>query len=98
MSFTPDNSAVITTFGGRIWRVPVDPDEETTEIPFEIDTEIELGPRLEFKYPIEDEPEFIARQIRDAVPSPDGSQLAFTVLNDLYVMDLPDGTPQKPRF
>ncbi len=95
MSFTPDSRAVITTFGGRIWRVPVDPHSETTEIAFEIDTEIELGPRLEFKYPIEDEPEFIARQIRDGVPSPDGTKLAFTVLNDLYVMDLPDGTPRK---
>jgi Tol biopolymer transport system component len=95
MSFLPDNSAVITTFGGRIWRVPVDPRGETTEIPFEIDTEIELGPRLKFKYPIEDEPQFIARQIRDGVPSPDGSRYAFTVLNDLYVMDLPNGTPRK---
>ncbi len=95
MSFTPDNSAVITTFGGRIWRIPVDPHDETIEIPFEIDTKIELGPRLEFKYPVEDEPEFIARQIRDAVPSPEGTQLAFTVLNDLYVMNLPEGEPQK---
>lgn len=95
MSFTPDSEAVITTFGGKIWRVPVDPSAETTEIPFEVDTEIDLGPRLEFKYPIEDDAEFIVRQIRDGVPSPDGEQIAFTVLNDLYVMDLPNGTPEK---
>jgi Tol biopolymer transport system component len=95
MSFTPDNRSVITTYGGRFWRVPVDPGAETTEIPFEIDTEIELGPQLEFKYPIEDDSQFIARQIRDGVPSPDGSRYAFTVLNDLYVMDLPEGTPRK---
>ncbi|TVR34383.1 MAG: amidohydrolase [Balneolaceae bacterium] len=95
MSFTPDNSAVVTTFGGRFWKIPVDPQAETEEIPFQIDMQVELGPRLEFKYPIEDDPEFIARQIRDGVPSPDGSKLAFTVLNDLYVIDLPDGTPRK---
>jgi len=95
MSFTPDNSAVVTTFGGRFWKIPVDPQAEAEEIPFQIDMEVELGPRLEFKYPIEDDPEFIARQIRDGVPSPDGSKLAFTVLNDLYVIDLPDGTPRK---
>jgi Tol biopolymer transport system component len=95
MSFTPDDRAVITTFGGRIWSIPVDPQEEASEIPFEINTEIELGPRLEFKYPVEDDFEFIAGQVRDAVPSPNGRQLAFTVLNDLYVMELPDGTPQK---
>ena len=95
MSFTPDNSAVITTFGGRFWKIPVDPHAEAEEIPFQIDMQVELGPRLEFKYPIEDDPEFIARQIRDGVPSPDGSKLAFTVLNDLYVIDLPDGAPRK---
>ena len=95
MSFTPDNSAIITTYGGKIWRVPIEPGAEATEIPFEIDTEIELGPRLKFKYPIEDTPEFIARQIRDGAPSPDGTRLAFTVLNDLYVMNLPDGEARK---
>ncbi|MEX2344468.1 MAG: amidohydrolase family protein [Balneolaceae bacterium] len=95
MVFTPDNSAVLTTFGGKIWRVPVAEGAQAEEIPFEIDTEIELGPRLEFKYPIEDTSQFTASQIRDAVPSPDGSRLAFTVLNNLYVMDLPDGTPQR---
>lgn len=95
MAFTPDNSAVITTFGGRIWRVPVDEDEDAEEIPFEIDAEVELGPRLDFDYPIEDTDDFLARQIRDGVPSPDGSKLAFTMLNDLYVMDLPDGNPQR---
>jgi Tol biopolymer transport system component len=95
MAFTPDNSAIITSFGGRFWRIPVDEGGQATEIPFEIDAEIDLGPRLEFKYPIEDTPEFVAREIRDAVPSPDGNRLAFTLLNELYVMDLPDGTPER---
>ncbi len=95
MAFTPDNEAVITTWGGKIWRLPVEEGAEATEIPFNIDTELGLGPRLDFKYPISDDEEFIARQIRDGVPSPDGTRLAFTVLNDLYVMDLPDGEPQK---
>jgi len=95
MSFTPDNRHVVTTYGGKFWKVPVDPTGETEEIPFEMDTEVELGPRLEFKYPVEDSEQFVVRQIRDGVPSPDGTKLAFTVLNDLYVVDLPDGTPQK---
>ena len=95
MTFTPDSEAIVTTFGGKFWKVPVEPGADVESIPFEIDTEVELGPRLEFKYPIEDESEFIARQIRDGVPSPDGTQLAFTVLNDLYLMDLPDGSPEK---
>lgn len=95
MAFTPDNSAVITTWGGRLWKLPVAAGAEPVEIPFEIDTKIELGPEVLFKYPIEDSEEFIARQIRDGVPSPDGTKLAFTVLNRLYVMDLPDGSPRR---
>ncbi len=95
MSFTPDNESVIASYGGRIWRIPIAEGAEAVEIPFTIDADIDLGPRLEFKYPVEDTEQFIARQIRDAVPSPDGSRLAFTLLNDLYVMDLPDGTPQR---
>ena len=35
------------------------------------------------------------RQIRDGVPSPDGSKLAFVALDRLYVMEHPDGTPQR---
>lgn len=95
MTFTPENDAVITTYGGKIWKVPVEEDLQAVEIPFEIDVELELGPRLDFDYPIEDLPEFVVRQIRDGVPSPDGSKLAFTALNNLYVMDLPDGMPQR---
>ena len=94
MSFTPDNKSVIAFYGGKIWRIPVD-GGEAREIPFSIDVEQELGPQLDFKYPIEDKEEVMATQIRDAVPSPDGSQLAFTVLNRLYVMDYPDGTPRR---
>ncbi len=95
MAFTPDSEAVVTTWGGRLWHVPIDEGAEVEEIPFEIDAEIDLGPRLQFKYPIEDTEQFVARQIRDGVPSPDGSRYAFTVLNDLYVMDLPDGEPRR---
>ena len=54
-----------------------------------------MGPEVKFEYPIEDTPTFTAKQIRDARPSPDGTRLAFTALDRLYVMDLPDGTPER---
>lgn len=95
MAFTPDNQAVIASYGGRIWRIPIAEGASAEEIPFHINAEVDLGPRLAFKYPIEDTKQFAARQIRDGAPSPDGSKLAFTVLNDLYVMDLPNGTPER---
>jgi len=94
MSFTPDNEHVVAFYGGKIWKIPVE-ESQAIEIPFEVNVEQELGPRLEFKYPISDDKEAIATQIRDAVPSPDGTKLAFTVLNKLYVMDYPGGTPQR---
>ncbi|GMQ81771.1 MAG: hypothetical protein BMS9Abin05_1207 [Rhodothermia bacterium] len=93
MSFTPDSEALIASHGGKIWRIPIDGSGET-EIPFEIDVDIDLGPEVDFDYPIDDTPTFTVRQIRDTVPSPDGSKLAFTALDNLYVMDYPDGDPE----
>lgn len=95
MDFTPDNSAIVASYGGKIWRIPIVEGSDAKEISFTVDTELDLGPRLDFNYPIEDTPRFTARQIRDGVPSPDGSKLAFTVLNDLYIMELPGGEPRR---
>jgi Tol biopolymer transport system component len=94
MSFTPDNKAVLASYGGKIYRIPVD-GGAASEIPIDVDVKLELGPQLSFKYPIEDVKELVATQIRDGVPSPDGKKLAFTVLNRLYVMDVPNGTPRR---
>ncbi|WP_315818298.1 hypothetical protein [Paraflavitalea speifideaquila] len=45
MSFTPDSKAVVASYGGKIYRIPVD-GGKPTEIPFTADMELELGPRL----------------------------------------------------
>jgi Tol biopolymer transport system component len=94
MSFTPDSKALVAAYGGKIHRIPVD-GSAAQEIPFSADLNLELGPRLEFKYPVSDSAYGLATQIRDAVPSPDGKRLAFTVLDRLYVMDYPKGTPRR---
>ncbi len=94
MVFSPDSKALFVSYGGKIHRVPVD-GSAITEIPFSVDLELELGPRLAFKYPVSDTPYQQATQIRDAVPSPDGKRLAFTVLNRLYIMDYPNGKPRR---
>lgn len=94
MAFTPDSKALIASYGGKIHRIPVD-GSAIAEIPFTADLQLELGPQLSFKYPVSDTPYQQATQIRDAVPSPDGKKLAFTVLNRLYVMDYPAGTPKR---
>jgi Tol biopolymer transport system component/imidazolonepropionase-like amidohydrolase len=93
-SFTPDSRAVVMSYGGKIWSVPVD-GSDPVEIPFTVNAEVAVGPELQFDYPIDDAPTFTVRQIRDAVPSPDGARLAFTAMDRLYVMDWPNGTPTR---
>lgn len=92
MSFTPDSKEVVASYGGKIYRIPVSGGPAIL-VPFEMETELLVGPRVDFKYPIKDETEMIATQIRDGVVSPDGKKIAFTVLNRLYTMDLPAGKP-----
>ena len=87
-AFTPDASALITSNKGKLWRIAV-PSGQATPIPFSADVQLELGTLSKFEYTIPDS--FTVRQIRDAVPSPDGKRLAFTALDQLYLMDLPCG-------
>jgi len=93
-SFTPDSKAVVISYGGEIWRVPVD-GSAPAKIPFVVDAQVAVGPRLQFDYPIRDSATFTVKQIRDAVASPDGRRVAFTALDRLYVADLPGGTPRR---
>ncbi|MYK69578.1 MAG: amidohydrolase, partial [Gammaproteobacteria bacterium] len=86
MSFTPDSRYLVVSYGGRMWKLPVE-GGAAEEIPFRVQMELTLGPRVDFDYPIEDTPTFTGRQIRDAAPSPDGERLAFTALDRLWVSD-----------
>jgi Tol biopolymer transport system component len=94
MAFTPDSKTLIASYGGKIMRIPVD-GSKPTEIPFKVDTKLEFGPEVAFKYPVSDTTHALITQIRDAVPSPDGKKLAFAAMDRLYVMDYPNGTPKR---
>lgn len=94
MSFTPDSKSLVCSYGGKIWRLPIE-GGAAVNIPFDVNIELDFGPRLEFNYPISDDKTMIANQIRDPKLSPDGSIIAFTVLNRLYVMEYPNGTPRR---
>ncbi len=93
MAFTPDGSAVVTTFGGKLWRVDM-ASGTPTEIPFTADVALAIGPDLTEPYRLDDGP-VRARLVQDPRQSPEGSRLAFSVLTKLYVMDLPSGTPRR---
>jgi Tol biopolymer transport system component len=94
MAFTPDSRELVASYGGKIWRVALD-GGEPVQIPFQVDVALEVGPELSFDYDIDDSAEFVVHQIRDAVPSPDGTTLAFAALDRLYVMEYPDGEPRR---
>jgi imidazolonepropionase-like amidohydrolase/Tol biopolymer transport system component len=94
MSFTPDSKEVVATYGGKFYRIPVS-GGSAINIPMDMDTQLLLGPRVDFKFPIKDEKDMIVTQIRNPVVSPDGKRLAFTALNRLYTMDLPNGSPKR---
>ena len=92
-AFTPDSRAVVASYGGEIWRVPVD-GQAAAKIPVEVDENIAVGPEVRFAYRV-DTGAVQVRQIRDAVPSPDGRMLAFSALGKVYLMDYPNGTPRR---
>ena len=93
-AFTPDGAALVASYGGRLWRVPMD-GSDPAEIPFEAEVVVHAGPRLDFDYPVEDTPTFRVRQIRDVAMSPDRTEVAFTALGRLYVMAAAGGPPER---
>jgi Tol biopolymer transport system component len=94
MSFTPDSKAVVASYGGKIYRIPID-GGEATPIPFEVNETLVMGPQLKFNYPVDDSATFSVNQIRDAQISPDGSSMVFTALNQLYLMSFTDKKPRR---
>jgi len=93
-AFLPDGSAIVTSYGGKIWNVPMD-GSDATEIPFEVEVEVGIAPEVKFAYQIDTTAMVTARQIRNPVASPDGSQVAFTAFDRLWVRDLPDGEARR---
>ena len=94
MAFTPNSDALIASYGGKFYRIPI-AGGPATNIPFKVEEKIVLGPQLKFDYPIEDSPTFEVNQIRDPQISPDGTALVFTALNKLYWMSFKDKQPKR---
>ncbi|HEY7684787.1 MAG TPA: amidohydrolase, partial [Gemmatimonadales bacterium] len=92
-AFTPDSKTLITSYGGKLWRVDI-PTGQATAIPFTAHVEQRLGPLVQFTNRV-DTGDVRVRQIRDTRLSPDGQRIVFSALDKLYVMDLPAGTPRR---
>ncbi|MEP6591933.1 MAG: amidohydrolase, partial [Gemmatimonadota bacterium] len=91
-AFLPDSKAIIVSYGGEIWRVPIDK-SAASKIPFEAAVHLELGPEVKFAYHVDTASTFTASQVRDIAASPDGTHLAFSALDRLYVADMTAGVP-----
>ena len=93
-SFTPDSKSIVVSYGGEIWRVPLD-GSAATKIPFQADVKLDIGPEVKFVYRVDTAAAVTAHQIRSPVLSPDGRRLAFTAFDRLWIKDMPDGTPRR---
>jgi Tol biopolymer transport system component len=93
-SFTPDSRAIVVSYGGEIWQVPVD-GNAATKIPFEAEVSADIGPEVKFAYRVDTAAMVTARQIRHPVPSPDGKRVVFTAFDRLWIKDLAGGEPRR---
>jgi Tol biopolymer transport system component len=93
-AFTPDSRAIIVSYGGEIWRVPVDR-TPPTKIAFEAPVRRDIGPEVKFAYKVDSDSLVTAKQIRNPVASPDGRRMVFTAFARLWIQDLPEGTPRR---
>ncbi len=93
-SFTPDSRAIVVSYGGGFWKVPVD-GGAATNIPFSAPVKADIGPEVKFSYRVDTTDQVTARQIRSPVMSSDNKTLAFTAFDRLYIKEMPNGTPRR---
>jgi Tol biopolymer transport system component len=92
-AFTPDGKSLITSYGGKIWRVSV-PSGAATPVPFVVDVKQSIGPVLHKEFAFDDSSVDI-RAILHPNLSPDGKHLAFSAVDRVWVMDLSSGKPRR---
>ena len=96
-AFLPDGSAIVVSYGGKIWNVPMD-GGDPTEIAFEAPVELAIGPEVEFGYSFDTTAMVTASQIRNPVASPDGSRVAFTAFDRVWTRSLDDADAEAQRL
>jgi Tol biopolymer transport system component/imidazolonepropionase-like amidohydrolase len=93
MSWTPDGKSLVFWAGGKIKRIDV-ASKAVAEIPFHVaDTRMA---REAIRFPVKVAPDAVdVKMIRWAKASPDGSKVVFEALGNLWIRDLPAGTPRR---
>ncbi|MEO0422216.1 MAG: hypothetical protein AAF184_07760, partial [Pseudomonadota bacterium] len=94
-TFTADDSAIITTFDGKIQRVTLATGESEV-IPFHVKADLDIGPDLDLDAEVETGP-IRVRLIQSPAVAPNDDQVVFSALGELYLHALAedgDGTRQ----
>jgi Tol biopolymer transport system component/imidazolonepropionase-like amidohydrolase len=91
-SWTPDDSHIVLWARGQIRKIRISDGTEST-IPFQINDTRTVTEALRFPIAVAPE-EFDVRMLRWVSVSPDGAQVVYQALGQLYIKELPDGEPQ----
>ncbi|NNF33579.1 MAG: amidohydrolase, partial [Saprospiraceae bacterium] len=91
--WTPDDKHIVIYGLGKLWKVD-SASGEASEIPFTVDVKTKVGETVKFKNDAFND-DMEVKVLRNAVTSPDGSQLVFNALGHLWRTDLPDGIPER---
>ena len=100
-AWTPDSRQLVTWAQGKLWRVAADSVNDdgkgnaaAVEIPFHVKDSREVREAL--RVPHEVAPaQFDVKELRWVQVSPDGRRVVYSALGQLYVKDLPSGTPRR---
>lgn len=96
-AFTPDSKAVIAAYGGAIHRIEL-AGGHSAQIPFVANVERELGPLSVHRFSLPDTA-IRTRSVMQPALSPDGTRVAFTALDRIWLMELPiGGKPPAPPY
>ncbi len=94
-AFTPDGKSIVLAVSGKIQRIDF-ATGEARAIPFNAKVAAEIGPRVHFRGRVDDSDRVRARVIRWPSPSPDGTRLAFSAFNHIWIAPLPiSGAPRR---
>jgi len=92
-AWTPDAKALVIWARGKLWRV--DPfAQKAAEIPFHVQHQRELREPLRVAQAVAPD-QFAVRQLRWVNVAPDGRQVVYSALGQLYTRTLPEGSPKR---